>query len=151
MITAWENTEKAGRKKPVKPYVIKVNESSGAIYLERERNPLFMELPYVTALIIAVLFALISCCGYIQLKTDVEVQIRRTEALERQLHILQNDNDLAEKDMSYAQDLDYIYKEATLVLGMVPVAEANVLFYDRSDSEYVYQRDRIPFAEIRSH
>lgn len=137
------------RKRSPKPYVVKVNERSGAIYLQRERPPLFMELPYVTALVFAVIFALISCCQYIRLRTDVECRIRQTEALERHVVSMQNDNDLAEKDMSYVQDLNLIYETATQMLGMVPAAEANIRFYDRSDSEYVYQRDNIPLIGFK--
>lgn len=137
-------TGRAWRKKQPKPYIIKVNEESGTLYLQRERHPLLLELPYVAALVVAVLFALLSCCQYIQLKTEVELHIRQTEALERQLHILRNENTLAEKDVTYVRDIDHIYEIATTRLGMVPAAEGNIRFYERSDSEYVYQRDNIP-------
>lgn len=144
MNAAWRITGRVWQKKQAKPYVIKVNEESGSIYLERERHPLLIELPYVAALVIAVLFALLSCCQYIKLRTDVELHIRQTENLERQLHALQNANTIAEKDVSYVRNLNDVYKTATEVLGMVPAAEVNILFYERSDSEYVYQRDNIP-------
>lgn len=149
MNAAREAGRMVWRRRQARPYVLKVNEKSGAIYLEREHHPLLVELPYVLALVTAVIFALLSCCRYIQLRTDVELRIRRNEALERQLHTLQGENTLAEKDVSYTQDLNYIYDVATRTLGMVPAAEANVLFFDRSDSEYVYQRDNIPFIGLK--
>lgn len=149
MNAAVGTTGKGWRRNQAKPYVIKVSEESGAMYLEREHHPLLGELPYAMALVLTVLFALLSCCQYIQLQTSVELRIRQTEALERQLHTLRNDNTLAEKDVSYVQDLNYIYEVATGTLGMVSVAEGNILYYDRSDSEYVYQRDNIPFIGLK--
>lgn len=145
MNAAWKVPRRVWQRKQTKPYVIKVNEQSGTVYLERERHPLLVELPYVAALVITVVFAILSCFQYIQLKTDVEVHIRQMEVLERQLHNLQNANTLAEKDITYLCNLNDIYETATQSLGMVPAAEANILFYERSDSCYVYQRDNIPF------
>lgn len=149
MIAARETGGYALKKRKAKPYVIKVNEESGIIYLERERHPLLVELPYMTALMMAVMFALLSCFQYIHLKTDVELRIRETEVLERQLHTLQTENTLAEREVTYTRDFNHIYEVATKSLGMVPAAEANILFYDRSNSEYVYQRDNIPFTGLQ--
>lgn len=149
MIAARETGGYTLKKRKAKPYVIKVNEKSGVIYLERERHPLLVELPYMTALMIAVMFALLSCFQYIHLKTDVELRIRETEVLERQLHTLQTENTLAEREVAYTRDFNHIYEVATKSLGMVPASEANIRFYDRSNSEYVYQRDNIPFTGLQ--
>lgn len=148
MIAARDTGGYALRRRQAKPYVIRVHEKSGTIYLERERHPLVEELPFVAALVIAVAFALLSCFQYIHLKTDIELRIRETEALERQLHVMRSENTLAEREMAYTRDFNHIYEVATKSLGMVPAAEANILFYDRSDSEYVYQRDNIPFTGL---
>lgn len=138
------NTIRVRHRKVSKPYVIKVNEQSGKVYLEREKHPLLVELPYILMLMFAVVFATLSCMQYIHLKTEMECRIRETQALESQLFTLRNDNILAEKDTSYIHDLSMIYEIATESLDMVPVAEANVVFYQRSNSEYVYQKDNIP-------
>lgn len=148
MSAAQSGAARKSRRRQARPYVVKVNEESGTIYLERERHPLFLELPYVAALVLAVTFALFSCCRYIKLRTDVECRIRETQALERQVVAMQNDNDLAEKDVAYIHDLNTVYEIATQTLGMVPVSEANVLFFDRRDSEYVYQDDNIPTIRV---
>lgn len=149
MIAVRETGGYAPKKRKAKPYVIKVNEKSGVIYLERERHPLLVELPYMTALMVAIMFSLLSCFQYIHLKTDIELRIRETEALERQLHTLQTENTLAEREVADTRDFNFIYEVATKSLGMVPAAEANILFYDRSHSEYVYQRDNIPFTGLQ--
>lgn len=126
-----------------KPYMIKVNEDSGELYLERERNELLMEVPYAIALILASVFAIYVCCSHIQLWTDMNWRIRRIEQLERQAITLKGDNELAEREVAYAGDLDYVYDVATQTLGMIPVTEDKVIFYQRTDREFVYQRDNI--------
>ncbi|MGL5434909.1 MAG: hypothetical protein ACRDBO_05830 [Lachnospiraceae bacterium] len=135
------------RKIIEKPYTIKVNKKSGELYLEQEKNPLFMEAPYAILLILASVFAIYSCCSHIQLWTDVNLRIRRLEQLERQAITLKNENELTERKFAYTGDLNYIYEVATNTLGMVPASEANVIFYDHSDPEFVYQRDNIPSIE----
>lgn len=136
----------AGKRTSVKkkPYVMKVDEETGSLYLERERHPFLDELPYVTALVIAVFFALISCFQYIHLRTDVANRIRQTEALERQFQALRSENILTESEVRRTPDLDSIYETAVSELGMVPATEANVLIFERTNSEFVYQRDNIP-------
>lgn len=125
-----------------KPYVIKVNKKSGGLYLEREKSPFMTEAPYAVVLIIATTFALLSCCQYIYLRTNVEYQNRSLQELERQVVLLANDNTMAEKVMAVSEmtDLNYIYTVATETLGMVPATKEHVIFYDRSDREFVYQR-----------
>lgn len=144
MRTVWGNTVRQRPAARPKPYVMKVDEKTGSLYLERERPPFIGELPYVTALVIAVVFAIFSCCQYIQLRTDVEYRIRQTEALERQFWSLKNENILAERTVYQTPDLTEIYEQATKELGMIPVTEAHVRTYERSNSEYIYQKDNIP-------
>lgn len=131
-----------------KPYVMKVDKKSGGLYLEREKNPLLAEVPYVAVLIIAVMFAIFSCCQYIYLRTNVECRFRTLQDLERQVVLLTNDNILAEKYMASSgmTDLNYVYNVATETLGMVPATEYHVIFYDRSDSEFVYQRQNMRYS-----
>lgn len=144
MITAGGSA--AARKLPArkKPYVMKVDEKTGSLYLERERPPFIGELPYVTALVIAVAFALLSCCQYIHLRTNVANQIRQTEALERQYLALKNDNIITEREVLRTPNLDGIYETAVSELGMVPATEENIRIFERSNSEFIYQRDNIP-------
>lgn len=127
-----------------KPYVMKRDEKTGALMLERERPPFVGELPYLTALVITVLAALFSCCRYIELRTDVEYRIRRTEALERDFLSLKNDNTLTEREIRRTPDLGHIYEIAVNELGMVPATEDKILVFERTNSEYIYQRDNIP-------
>jgi len=131
------------RKLIEKPYTIKYNKKSGALYLEREKSSLFMEAPYAVALLIAAAFAIYSCCDHIRLWTDVNCRIKRLEQLERQMITMKNDNELTQRRYASLGDLEYVYEVATKTLGMVPVTEESVIFYEHSDSEFVYQRDDI--------
>lgn len=127
-----------------KPYVMKVDEKTGSLVLERERPPFIGELPYLTVLVITVVFALLSCCQYIQLRTDVECRIRQTEALERHVLSLRNENTLTERKVRQTPDLSRIYETAVNELGMVPATRDHILIFERSNSEFVYQTDNIP-------
>lgn len=131
-------------KNRTKPYVMKRDKHTGALYLERERSPFVGELPYVAVLTAAILFAVISCFQYIQLQTDVEARIRRTEALEREFLSLQNENTLTEREVYQTPDLTAIYEIAVNELGMIPATEEHVRMFERSNSGYVYQTDNIP-------
>lgn len=135
------------RKLIEKPYTIKYNKKSGVLYLEREKSFLFMEAPYAAALLIAAAFAIYSCCSHISLWTDVNCRIKRLEQLERQMMTLKNDNELTQRRYAVTGDLEYIYTVATKTLGMVPATKDHVIFFEQSNSEYVYQRDDIPSGE----
>lgn len=137
----------AARKRTVvrkKPYVMKMDKKTGTLILERERPPFVGELPYLTAMIITVTFAVFSCCRYIQLRTDVEFRIRQTEALERSVLSLRNDNTLTEKEVLQTPDLSEVYEIAVSELGMVPATEENIRVFERTNGEFVYQTDNIP-------
>lgn len=144
MIPTEETTVVKRTAAKKKPYVMKVDERTGSLYLERERPPFIGELPYVTALVLAVSFALLSCFQYIHLRTEVTDKIRQTEALERQYLELKNANTLTEREVRRTPDLDGIYETAVTELGMVPATEENILLFERTNSEFIYQIDNIP-------
>lgn len=127
-----------------KPYEFAVDEATGTLYLRQYRSPFWGELPYVLVLMIAVIFALLSCCRYIQICTGVECRMRQANALQSEYWILRDENTLREKEAAQISDLNQVYKIATEELGMVPVEKAHVLIYERSNSEFVYQTDNIP-------
>lgn len=144
MSTGLGNTVRRLASIQKKPYAVRVNRETGAIYLEREYSPFYHELPYRLVMIVAILCAVVSCCGYIRVRTDMECRIRRTARLERELTVKKNDNFLMEKLMSKTPDLDQVYAIATTELGMVPVTEKHVILFESTNSEFVAQRDDIP-------
>ncbi|MDD3252748.1 MAG: hypothetical protein PHV18_09330 [Lachnospiraceae bacterium] len=144
MSAVWGNTVRKQAVRKAKPYVVKVDAGTGAVYLAREPHPLYTEAPYLIALITAVLVALFSSCNYIQLRTDVECRIRRTETLERQYLSMKNDNTLLERMVYQTPDLNQIYETATTELGMIPATKENVRVFLRTNNEFVFQKDNIP-------
>jgi len=121
-----------------------MDERTGTLYLRQERPPFWGELPYAAVLVAAVLFALVSCCQYLRIRTVVDGRIRQTQDLERRYEELRNSNILMEKETFRIQNLDEIYEIATQELGMVQASSEHVLMYERTNSEFVYQTDNIP-------
>lgn len=134
----------SSRARKPKHYEFHMDERTGTLYLRRERPPFWGELPYAAALVVTVMFALVSCCQYIRVRTVVDDRIRQTQELERQYEELRNNNILMEKETLQIQNLDEIYEIATNELGMVPSSPEHVVIYERTDSEFVYQTDNIP-------
>lgn len=134
--------EKAG--KPVKAYVFAIDEKTGNLYLKQYRAPFWDELPYAMVLVATVVFALISCCHYIQISTSIECRMRQTSRLQSEYWALLNENNLQEKEMNQISNLNEIYETAVNELGMIPAQKEHVLLYKRINSEFVYQTDNIP-------
>lgn len=148
-VTRKNTMEKAGKPaKAVKPYVFAIDEKTGNLYLKQYRAPFWDELPYAMVLVATVVFALFSCCHYIQIRTSIECRMRQTNKLQGEYWDLLNQNNLQEKEMNQISDLNQIYEIATTELGMVPVQKDHVLLYERINSEFVYQTDNIPIVDI---
>ncbi len=127
-----------------RPYTMCVNKKTGAVYLKRQYPWYIRELPFVAAFVAVALFALVSCFGYIGVRTDIEHRIHRIEVLEQSIERMKNDNTLTERQLSLTPSLDDVYEIATDELGMVPAGEEQVIFYQRSYRDYVYQSDNLP-------
>lgn len=148
-VTRKGTMEKAGKPaKAAKPYVFVVDEKTGNMYLKQYRAPFWDEVPYAMVLVATVVFALLSCCHYIQIRTSIECRVRETNKLQSEYWLLLNENNMQEKEMNQISDLNQIYEIATGELGMIPVQKDNVLLYERVNSEFVYQKDNIPTSVI---
>ena len=79
-----------------------------------------MNGPYVLALTIAALIALVLCMNYLHKQASITTRINHIE------------------------DLDHVYKVATEELGMVYANKDQILLYDKTESEYVRQYEDIP-------
>lgn len=132
------------KEKPAQVYTFAIDKKTGSIYLRRYRSPFWGELPYVSVMMITMIFAIISYCNYIQLRTTVECRVRQLSYLQNQYYNLELQNSLAEKEVELLMDLDRIRDIAVVELGMVPVTSDHVILYERHNNEYVYQIDNIP-------
>ena len=70
--------------------------------------------------------------------------MRGIKAAELELEELKADNDLLESRLEIQMDLDYIYNVATGELGMTRPREDQILYYQKTESEYVRQYESIP-------
>lgn len=131
-------------EKPAQIYTFAIDKKTGSIYLKRYRSPFWGELPYVSAMVITILFALVSYCNYIQIRTTVECRVRQLSVLQNKYYNLELQNSFMEKEVETLVNLDKIRDIAVLELGMTPANSNNVIVYERRDSEYVYQSDNIP-------
>ncbi len=129
-----------------RPYVFVVNQKTGGLILRQERSPFLGEFPYVAAFAISVIFVVASYCNYINLHTQAQCYVENISQLESEYYILSEQNDLTEKQLFDMVDLGAIYEVARNELGMTPASQENVLVYDRSNSEYIFQTEDIPFA-----
>lgn len=144
------NGSAARRLKPAgRPYVFAVNKKTGELYLEQEKPAFLKELPYVTVMAVTVLFAVCSCFSYLHLQTRLGMHVREISSLESQRYVLANQNELVEKELRQIDNLSYVYEVAVSELGMVPASAENVIVYDRTNSEFVYQTENIPVIGYR--
>ncbi len=133
-----------------RPYVFAVNQKTGELVLRQERSPFLGEFPYVIAFALAVVFVVLSYCNYISLHAQAQCYIENISRLESEYYVLSEQNDLTERQLFDMTDIEEVYDIASNELGMMPASEGNVIIYDRSNSEYIFQTEDIPFAEMTS-
>lgn len=104
----------------------------------------FMTLPYVFALTLASIALVAVSTRYLEARNGINDSARTVRMLENQLESLRESNSGLRKSISTYMDLDYIYKTATEEMGMVPAKEDQVIYFDRTESEYVRQNEDIP-------
>ena len=104
----------------------------------------FMTLPYVFALTLASIALVMVSTRYLEARNAINDSARTVRLLENQLESLRESNSGLRKTIGNYMDLEYIYKTATEEMGMVPAAEDQVIYFDRTESEYVRQNEDIP-------
>ena len=109
-----------------------------------QEKALYMNGPYVLALTIAALIALVLCMNYLHKQASITTRINHIEDLELKLENLKSENDALQTRIDTYVDLDHVYKVATEELGMVYANKDQILFYDKTESEYVRQYEDIP-------
>lgn len=104
----------------------------------------FMTLPYVLALTLASIALVMVSTRYLEARNSINDSSRTIRMLESQLESLRESNSGLKKSINNYTDLEYIYKTATEEMGMVPAKEDQVIYFDRTESEYVRQNEDIP-------
>ncbi len=85
-----------------------------------------------------------SCVGYLKVQASINTRIDNVEKLEQELAGLTDINEATRSRIAVASDIKQIYKTATEKLGMVYPDDSQVIYYDRTESEYVQQNENIP-------
>lgn len=104
-----------------------------------QMNPgfvLFVALAAVCVLFISI--------NYLKVQTDIVSTMNTIEEKELELERLKANNALLERKIQTYTDLEYIYEVATTELGMVHPGDDQVLYYEKTESEYVRQYESIP-------
>ncbi len=84
------------------------------------------------------------CVNYLQVQAGITASQKNIGQLESQLETLRTDNRALETRIGSLVDLDYIYQVATEELGMTYPSQGQVIYYEKSESEYVRQYEDIP-------
>lgn len=109
----------------------------------RERE-MKMSAGYVAFLIVAVCVTLAVCIGFVCLRSDVTSKLEKISILERQLQVLEADNDAAYSRAAIAMNLEEIKRIAMEEYGMVYAGSGQVILYEREETDYMRQYQEIP-------
>ncbi len=103
-----------------------------------------LNVPSLVAMGAAAVAVVLLCANYLQIQSGITSSQKSISQLESQLQSLRTDNSALENRISTLVDLDYIYQVATEELGMTYASDDQVIYYDKSESEYVRQYEDIP-------
>ena len=113
--------------------------------VRRNREKALQMSPSFVLFLSVLLVAVLGCSiGYIQVRASIDARIDEVQGLENDLAALKDANEAARSRIGVASDIKEIYRRATEELGMVYPDENQVIYYDRTESEYVQQNESIP-------
>ena len=104
----------------------------------------YMNLGYVTFLILAMLVTGSVLINYIQLQSDITNNVEKISYMERQLNDLKLANDEEYSRITSSIDLEEIKRIAIGELGMRYASEGQIVTYTNEGSDYLKQVADIP-------
>ena len=117
--------------------------SRPALRRNREKA-LQISVPYLLLLAAATVAVVAICVSYLKVQSSITAHQSAVGKLESQLSTLRTNNSALESRIDAYVDLDYIFQVATEELGMTYASDDQVIYYDKSESEYVRQYEDIP-------
>lgn len=136
------------RKRRTKPdeRVRRVKKAAGKAKNRKRvvRAEMDQSIPLLLMLTVAVIATLYICFNYLALQNSITSKMDNIEVLERTLEDLKTENDALEQSINTSVDLNYVYDVAVNELGMVHAGQENVIYYDKTENEYVRQYENIP-------
>lgn len=133
--------EETGGQRKRKPE--KQSLGHGTLRKNRERVQR-LNIPSLVLLAAASAASVFLCATYLQVQSNITSSRRNISQMESQLQTLRTDNNALDNRIQMLLDLDYIYQVATEELGMTYPSDDQVIYYEKSESEYVRQYEDIP-------
>ncbi len=115
-----------------------VRRENRAVRKNRDRA-LYMNLPYVLFLTMALMITGVMLIGYLQAQANLTVSIKRVATLESQLNDLRLANDEQLERINSSLDMEEVKRIAVEELGMTYAKEGQVIIVSGEGSDYVRQ------------
>lgn len=115
-----------------------VRRENRAVRKNRDRA-LYMNLPYVLFLSMALLVTGVMLIGYLQAQSNLTVSVKHVAALESQLNDMKLANDEQLERINSALDMEEVKRIAVEELGMTYAKEGQVVIVSGEGSDYVRQ------------
>lgn len=100
---------------------------------------LYMNLPYVLFLTMALMITGVMLIGYLQAQSNLTVSVKRVAALESELNDMKLANDEQLERINSALDMEEVKRIAVEELGMTYAKEGQVILVSGEGSDYVRQ------------
>lgn len=110
----------------------------------RRQRSVSIAFPSMILLAAAVVMAVVLGYMMVTLHASVDSHVAAVRSMETELEALKTENDALEQSIDTSVDLAYVYNAAVGRLGMVHAGQNNVISYEKTESEYVRQYERIP-------
>lgn len=114
-----------------------------AVRKNRDRA-LYMNLPYVIFLSVALMITGVMLIGYLQTQAELTVSMKRIATLESQLNDMRLTNDEQLERINSSVDMEEIKRIAVEELGMAYAKEGQVIVVSGEGSDYVRQLVKMP-------
>ena len=115
-----------------------VRRENRAVRKNRDRA-LYMNLPYVLFLTIALMITGVMLIGYLQAQSNLTISVKRVAALESELNDMKLANDEQLERINSALDMEEVKRIAVEELGMSYAKEGQVVIFSGEGSDYVRQ------------
>ena len=99
---------------------------------------------YAAVFFAACLITLFLCLNYIRVYSSISAHQKRIDALQTEIQALRTENIAAQTDLELKTDLSYVALTAKRDLHMVMPKADQLMYFDRSEQEYVRQREDLP-------
>lgn len=105
---------------------------------------LYMNLPYVLFLSVALLVTSVMLIGYLQAQSSLTLSVKKVASLESQLNDMRLSNDEQLERINTSIDIEEVKRIAIEELGMTYAREGQVVAVSGEGSDYVRQLVEIP-------